>query len=141
MLDKRLFEILIFFDLQEGLVVVQTLGQLVHQVHQGDDFGLFEAFAELMRVAEQDFHGRTQSLDLHFSVEAALVAPNAVKDSRNIVKLVLNFLQKQTLLEIIFVLEELRLVEGQRNGALADGLRKQRCHILLSLSVLLGAHA
>jgi len=127
--------------LQEGFIVAQTFGQLVHQVHQGDDFRLFQAFAQLVRIAEEDFHGRAQPLDLHFPVEAALVAPNAVEDSRNIVELVLDFLQKQTLLEIVFVLEEPRLVEGIRNGALADGLREQLGHVLLSLSVLLGAHA
>jgi hypothetical protein len=132
---------LIFFNFQKVLVVIETFGKLVHEMDKGDYFRFFKTFLKLARIAKEDFHCGTETFDLNFSVEAALVASNAIKNSRYVIEFILDFLQKQILFEIVFVLEKLRLVKGQRNGTLSYGFDEEFSHILLSLSIFLRAHA
>lgn len=94
---------------------------------KGDYFRFFKTFLKLTRIAKEDFHGSTETFDLHFAVEAALVASNAIKNSRYVVEFILDFLQKQSLFEIVFVLKKLRLVKGQRNGTLSFSIFSSYC--------------
>ena len=87
-----------------------------------------DCFVKVTLRGEEDFHGGAKPRNLHLAIQPALVAPNAIKYFGNIIKLSLNFIEQQLLIEIVvFVFEELRFIKTI--GALSNSLRQQIRHV------------